>query len=390
MPAYDRLERKDHADLRASGSEGAARANGVPVPHPAHPAPDAVPALQRSIGNAAVVRLLTERRETVGPAVTRTDSASPAHGGANVPVQREIKWHRQTGTDLVAFGQSLSGLVELAAQTVLHNADSVPVGGSGHIDRWHTAYRTYLESGKKDTDLVHARFGYAVEAVVQSWLETDKKLDHLLPDGYTIDFQVGSGNTRPDIRLLDSSKKAIAWFDVTSTEQVNHVLKKDGSGWTTKDYVAEVMYPKLDLSNLSPSDSGPAGAAKRRGQAKDKQQRKEQRIQALGKATREVYDSMTATSAKDKQNHFEVEMGKKVGDGAKLAPAAAKALLSRLNRAGYQRPEKITGKGRTETTTWPTAFGYSKVKFGQGGGKAADEFLDKLALDTGMASLSLS
>lgn len=341
---------------------------------------------------------------------TRAMHAAPGHeaitrpstgeqDGAGGPIQRVIEEYRGMNSQFSKYGAAVDRLVEEVAQQIMSDPANVPLGGNGHVDNWHRAYQEYVASDGTKVDLLHANFGYAVEAVVESRLRSGE-VNHLLPAYHQPDYQVAVVHTRPDIVITDGLGRHVGWLDITSTRRKGHIFTKQSGGWTTKDYVAEVMYPSVDLTLLSGSKPGPAGAAKRRAQATEKEQSKQRKTEALGQAARKIFDSMTATSNKDKSTYLEEQLGRRSSTGEKLGPATAKALMARLDRENYERPKQATSRGlrfgkdkgkakaKLEEVRWTTAFGYSRAPAFGTGGKAAEKFLDDLVED--FASLSLS
>lgn len=111
-----------------------------------------------------------------------------------------------------------------------------------HIARWYSTASEYFEAPGVVTDFLYTRFGYAIETIACA------NLPGVL-HGLNVDFQVASGNTRPDI-VLSTGYNDVAWIDITSTASKNHILAKQSSGWKTKPYVYEVFYESLDPGDV--------------------------------------------------------------------------------------------------------------------------------------------
>lgn len=116
---------------------------------------------------------------------------------------------------------------------------------SGYLKSWAETAEAYFSNPDEVKEFLHARFGYAVETLCCQGLNVKE-------EGLTVNFQVASGMTRPDIVLTDpDSKEAeVAWIDITASDSTGHIKKKAGSGWATRPVVAEVTYPSLDPTEL--------------------------------------------------------------------------------------------------------------------------------------------
>jgi hypothetical protein len=63
-------------------------------------------------------------------------------------------------------------------------------------------------------------------------------------------YQIGhASGTRPDI-VLYWGDQVVAWIDITSSFQQNHIAKKSGTKWLTVPYVTEVVYESFDMGAL--------------------------------------------------------------------------------------------------------------------------------------------
>ncbi|MFI2318368.1 hypothetical protein [Streptomyces sp. CB00072] len=100
-------------------------------------------------------------------------------------------------------------------------------------------------------DLVPAMAGYAIESLATKVFLTERKSWTGPASGLTfsVAMQVTHGNTRPDV-VLQLNGSDVAWYDITSENRLEHVFKKDGSGWKTKPYVAEITYPQVTAQTV--------------------------------------------------------------------------------------------------------------------------------------------
>jgi hypothetical protein len=120
-----------------------------------------------------------------------------------------------------------------------------------HLKNWALAAKAYFENPLVAPEFIHALFGYAVEQLTCDTLHTDR-------GALFIDFQVTSGNTRPDIVIkVKENLEQLAWLDITSKDSQNHILGKSGSGWKTRPFVYEILYDPLKLSEVLTASSDP-------------------------------------------------------------------------------------------------------------------------------------
>lgn len=305
---------------------------------------------------------------------------SPRSATEHSPIQRAVTWHKLAPRDpaLMRFGAKLGDLTQEAADLITQNADTIPHPGGGYIELWYDAYRRFLNPNDGGTGLLHARFGYAVESLVQHWVG-ERNLQQYLPAGYRIDFQVNAGATRPDIVVSDGAGTAIGWFDITSSKSLGHIDRKVGSQWRTLPYVAEFTYRTLEPMNLRASDAGPLEAAKNRHRKIDADRKKKARVDAVEGLVHKVFTGMPEEiiNNKDKKRaYFQSEMGVKVAT-AKLSADTARSLLTLLDG------ERRAGPGGL----WMTAFGYVGVPWASGRDpKRADMFIDRLFAGSADAS----
>ena len=98
---------------------------------------------------------------------------------------------------------------------------------------------------------MNAYYGYAVEEMVNQELTAQYSSAR---NGYRVLLQVTHGSTRPDIVITDRGNNEVAWLDITSENSAGHIWNKEGNGWSTSGFVAELLYPTFDVTKLRNSD----------------------------------------------------------------------------------------------------------------------------------------
>jgi hypothetical protein len=345
---------------------------------------DRIMALQRTVGNETVARMVAGEQPAPGPRAAGTDRQG------RWQVQRAAAWTRRQDDTLTKFGDGLDDLVKEAAREIMANPQGVQAVG-GYVSLWHDRIAAYFADDSA-TQFLATSFGYAVEQLTVAKIEAGKLAD-TLPAGWRVEFQLATGHTRPDIVVFDDNRTDVGWFDITSERSRGHIKNKTGSQWKTRAYVAEALYPELVLANLAPGSAGPASAAKRRGKEKAAAKRKDQWVNTLGAQMDEIYEAMTGessgvslTNTAQKRTFVETELGTVVGM-AKLEPRTVKALFNILENGNYQRPMEVrtSGKGAAKQIPWPSAFGYGRAYLTRPDRPAAEayvvELLDKKGSD---------
>ncbi|OIJ93037.1 hypothetical protein BIV25_26080 [Streptomyces sp. MUSC 14] len=158
--------------------------------------------------------------------------------------------------DLVGFGEKLDAAVQIAwLQATQDPTDANLARTDGYLGRWAEQWQEYLRAApaKKAeiAALVPAMAGYAIESLATKVFLTERKSWTGPASGrtFSVAMQVTHGNTRPDVVLqLDGSD--VAWYDITSAKSLGHIFEKDGSGWKTKPYVAEIAYPQVTAQTV--------------------------------------------------------------------------------------------------------------------------------------------
>lgn len=123
------------------------------------------------------------------------------------------------------------------------NWNALDFNDTGYIGVWASTARDYFNNPKQVPKFIHARFGYAIETFACANLPAQHA-------GLTINFQVSTGHTRPDIVLTHPADGVVGWLDITSFDSFGHILGKDGAGWRTKPFVYEIFYKPLALPEV--------------------------------------------------------------------------------------------------------------------------------------------
>lgn len=172
--------------------------------------------------------------------------------GGDAPIQRKplpydtldkenklVKKHAQGATKVM---KKIDEIMEQKRDMAL-NWGMFLNNSNKHLALWAKTAQEYFSKPSETPDFIHARFGYAVEAL--TCME--------VPDSYEdlkISFQVATGHTRPDIVLYSEEDGQIAWIDITSADSAGHIKGKDGSGWSSRPFVWELLYKPLDLNEV--------------------------------------------------------------------------------------------------------------------------------------------
>lgn len=119
---------------------------------------------------------------------------------------------------------------------------------------WYEKLNCYL-SGYQ-TIFMPAFYGYAVEEMVNITIQP-----HCVNwiNGYKIRLQVTHGSTRPDIVIINRKGTELVWLDITSQGSAGHIWTKDGSGWYTVPFVAELLYDSFNPELIRDSDESGIG-----------------------------------------------------------------------------------------------------------------------------------
>jgi len=125
---------------------------------------------------------------------------------------------------------------------------SVKYGEGSYLDRWVKTFTEFTTTGEVPV-FFFASYGYAVETLASPFFLGRNF------DGYKVNDQVSHGHTRPDF-VISRGGDEIAWLDITSSASQGHIFSKQGSGWKTRPYVAEILYEMPNPKNFAQTASG--------------------------------------------------------------------------------------------------------------------------------------
>lgn len=169
-----------------------------------------------------------------------------------MPVKIKVYYDKdqlfRCGTDLYNAVDQIKSIVQRASENAYNQSalqDSVP-----KLKNWNDAIKAYFDSISKrqtyDTSKMPMLYGYAVEELSNRELKAPQ---NTVMFGYNVRLQVCHGSTIPDIVLIKGTEEK-AWLDITSENSEGHILRKSGSGWHLKSFVAELLYAPLNLTNI--------------------------------------------------------------------------------------------------------------------------------------------
>ncbi|WP_395242601.1 hypothetical protein ACGGZK_10445 [Agromyces sp. MMS24-K17] len=302
--------------------------------------------LQRTAGNRAIATVL-------GPAAASTPRT--------VAIQRIERWQsRPSGQDAHRFDPALtklSSLVETAATTA-QNLDNL----SPSIRKFaifHAAYDKYALDPSKVPRLLYARYGYAVEELVN--IDVDHgALQASLPPGTRAQTQGGRGMTRPDVVVSEGDgprQRDVAWFDISSAREDDTLHIWNKVGWDRIRYTGEAQYTRLVPTALRSGGSSNRDArAIARGV-------KAQRREELARCT-EVDGFIDRLYARSPQafarRRLSIELGltRYFGLAEKLTPRSTRAVLNLIGRAVFKQGNYWTvrfyqGTTGSDRSDWP-------------------------------------
>lgn len=286
--------------------------------------------LQRTVGNHAVTRLLG------------VSSGPPG------PVQRDEAWTRQADKGMDAFVTGLDKLVNGNAKAIIANPLGVP-DADGYLRRWLGLVASFAGAWRdSDGDVgaalaaepfVYTAFGYAVESLTN--LSAKATLGGDLPAKHTIALQATRGHTRPDLVVKNDLGKDVGWFDITASRSETHIDRKTGSGWGTRDYVAEVTYPSLGEDDLVKiCRNALAGTTSSKDlerlatlSAENRVRRAKLYAKAAGHVVLAFKTVEDESNMSKRRSKFEKTLGPLMtndGEAGKLTPAAAKGLIAEV------------------------------------------------------------
>lgn len=115
---------------------------------------------------------------------------------------------------------------------------------------WKQEAEYYLQQGKHSFT-IYTSYGSAVEEMVSQFIRANYQVP---VNGYIVLLQVRHGHTIPDIVITDLNGTELVWLDITSGGAAGHIWDKEGSGWDTTAFVAELLYDSLDFNKIRYSD----------------------------------------------------------------------------------------------------------------------------------------
>ena len=187
--------------------------------------------------------------EAVKPAA-RPGIAEPQQ--ASGVLQRKVKVHRKSNEQPVLVNKAalvadkVDDLTQDARKIALNWKECIH-SNSSKVRLWGESAQAFFDNPQVVPPFTHARFGYAIEEIVNQNLADEI-------EGLTVDQQVTVGSTRPDV-VVSIGRKQIAWLDITANNSTGHIFGKDGAGWRTRLFVAEILYKSLNLSEILEASS---------------------------------------------------------------------------------------------------------------------------------------
>ncbi|MCD1257434.1 hypothetical protein B5M42_001105 [Paenibacillus athensensis] len=263
-------ERQSESVAEVAG-ESAFSGNRMPVVTPGNAA-----VLQRAVGNRAVADMLQQQSPVAkGPASephrskpalqrksaddghhaesmsannARTKAVTWAHGRQQIqrvlrPFDTEYKDVEKIAAyrdRITRFAAEVDRFVTQAREESVqwHSFDGNP---NAHLQNWFAIADAYLRDPDTQPDLIHARFGYAIETLAC------QRIGNF--EGLTVEMQYAEGHTRPDIVVFDGDFQ-VAWLDITSSQSAGHIQGKSGAGWKKRPFVYEILYNPLNMQEI--------------------------------------------------------------------------------------------------------------------------------------------
>lgn len=161
--------------------------------------------------------------------------------------------YNNTSSDLFLIIRNISLIVDKAADTAYNRSALITTRPKQR--EWGDTIDDYFAG--KNVLFMNAAYGYAVEDIANIAIASTYRF---AVKGYRVYLQERRGSTIPDIVIKNSANEDQAWLDITSEHSAGHIFNKSGSGWSTTDFVAELLYPNLDLINIRNSDDDSIGA----------------------------------------------------------------------------------------------------------------------------------
>jgi len=304
---------------------------------------DPVAAVRRpKVANVALKKVITLKKIS-GDFVPAPKATGRLHN---------IYQYKRSDARFDGFIHALADLVADCAQWALA-IDNISSDGGGYFDLYLDLAQRQL-AGKlsaSDTTFLPARYGYAVEKLVEIRLD---EIRNLLPASVRAQTQATRGMTRPDLILVHGHAQSrtgtdVVWIDFTadSVTSLGHIFAKASSGWKNKPNVYEITYPPLKPGAITRSGT-PAEGVKSRRLIERVNRAMEQAIKGLGQdlekiartANLKTTDSIVVTREAFKR-HFQIEL---------LSHSAIRSLilLAGLDLAefGYRLRAQKSGRDR--------------------------------------------
>ncbi len=166
--------------------------------------------------------------------------------------KKNVDAEKQFGKDVQKIAKRVDNLVQESYLKAL-SWEQFHEEGKGYLKTWYKTAKAYSEKPDTLPSFFHARFGYAVETLVNRVLESAN-----LP--LDVELQATHGHTRPDIVLSEKGsnpRNEVAWLDITSEASQGHIFAKDGGGWKNRPFVYEITYPALDPTKILTGSDDP-------------------------------------------------------------------------------------------------------------------------------------
>lgn len=162
----------------------------------------------------------------------------------------------QEKTDIEGYVLQLQAKVEEAADAV-YFINNFAASTNLKLQQWTKAATSFLRT-RCGVNFIAAYYGYAVEEYVNLGIKVGTPA---VPNGYRVGLQVIHGQTRPDITISKVGGTEIAWLDITNESSAGHVDAKKGNWLNGRPFIAELLYPDFNASQISVGDDSIASHA---------------------------------------------------------------------------------------------------------------------------------
>jgi len=224
------------------------------------PAPEQVSQLRSALPPDGEERLQQQQAANNSPHVTQLRQLQHGVNGAPVKQLTSVRHkskknpvsEKTHGKKVQAIANRIDNLVQEAYFNAL-NWQNFSGVKKGYLFQWYKTALAYSQKPGELPDFLHARFGYAIETLVNQVLgSTNLSLD--------VQLQATHGHTRPDIVLCEKGMapfNEVAWLDITSDASRGHIFAKNGGGWKNMPFVYEITYPALDPTKILTGSDDP-------------------------------------------------------------------------------------------------------------------------------------